>query len=177
MPLCWIMNLRRSADSSKFRSVGDSTEVVAISVSFVDRTVSQNYIDPPSDNVLIDYIYIDDIRYIKAPLPDVLEGKNENIFCDRDTKIYIYPTPASALDYTIYYRKEHPASVTTILLSNAFQEAAEAYVTARVFGKYGIEDNGDGDGRLKQEQIYERELAKAISTLPMDTFICEGRKR
>jgi hypothetical protein len=126
-----------------------------------------SYIDKPADLVILNNVVIDGVSYdpitFDEYLNDILNG-----VCLRGDYIYIRPTPATVAAYTVYYRKEHPASAT-ILLPDIFKQGIIHYVAARVYQKYEINDKGD-----EQLKFYEYELAKA--NLPEIPLVCKPRK-
>jgi hypothetical protein len=150
-----VEEIARRTCSITAESTGNATENVA-------------YITKPADSVMIDYVVVDGEKLDKITFSEYLQDRL-NGFVERGTKIYIRPTPVSALSYTIYYRQEHPATVETISLDDKYKPAVIAFTASKIYDKYEIYDKRDA-----QEQLYERLLEKVSEP---ETFICEGRPK
>ena len=73
--------------------------------------------------------------------------------------IYIYPTPATGVTYTVYYGKTHSEDVETIEFGTRFRKAIIEGVVAAI---YNALDNYDK--AREHTVLYENEISKLMGS-------------
>lgn len=120
-------------------------------------SASTNTISKPSDMInneaAIDELYLDTNVLDPITFEEWRAGKICSGFAYRNGTIYVLPTPDSVKTYTLYYRKNHPSSVTTIELGDEFKMAIIYGVCQRIYEKYEQYEEA-----LLKQQKYEKEL-------------------
>ena len=141
-----------------------------LKTSTTGSTVSgQKYIAKPSDMVgdVAFNLVIDDSQVFPISWDAFL--RDEDGYCVYGDNIYIYPTPTGKT-YTLYYPKEHPTDLSTILIPDDYEMAVEHYVASKIYEKYELSDKMG-----EQLTLFENEIAK-LSTHKRMPPVCFPHK-
>lgn len=130
--------------------------------SFLTSSVSGTFITGntiaiPTDMAILDEIVVNSTRLEKITFAEYLDQTSG--YAQKGNLIYIYPTPATGVTYTVYYGKTHSEDVETIEFGTRFRKAIIEGVVAAI---YNALDNYDK--AREHTVLYENEISKLMGS-------------